>query len=475
MTSDGELLRRYAETNAEEAFAELVRRHLDLVYSAALRQVNGDAHLAQDVAQKVFSALARKAAALSDRAALTGWLYTCAHFTAAKVVRTESRRRTHEQEAQAMHELLQTPSTDFDWEQLQPVLDQVMHQLKTCDREAILMRYFENRPLAEIGERLGLSEDTERKRVDRALEELRRFLSELGITTTAALAAVLSTNAVQLAPASLAATLTSASLAGAAAGTGTTITLLKLMTMTKLQAGIISAVVVAGVATPLVIQRESKLRGANQSLRQQVDQIAQLQAESDRLSNLVAQAEGARILQTDQAQELLRLRGEVGMLRRQTNDIGKLRAENGQLRSALNTASATSKDAVSSKTALENVPRESWTFSGYADTESDFQSTIWAMSQGDAKTFLASLSPDGREFKHSQGKSEDEIVSRGKQEVEKVTAFKIIDKQVVSENEAILTIYASGINESTRFRLQRIGSDWKFAGPAKGEDQPAPK
>src|SRR6476646_7173615 len=71
MNSDSELLCRYVEARCEDAFAELVRRHVNLVYSAALRQVNGDAHLAQDVAQNVFADLARKAATLSRRLALT--------------------------------------------------------------------------------------------------------------------------------------------------------------------------------------------------------------------------------------------------------------------------------------------------------------------------------------------------------------------------------------------------------------------
>src|ERR1041385_3693351 len=102
MIPDGELLRRYIESHSESAFAELVARHLDLVYSTALRQVNGDAHLAQDVAQTVFIDLARKAATLTQRSVLTGWLYTSSSFAAAKAVRTEQRRQTHEQEAQAI-------------------------------------------------------------------------------------------------------------------------------------------------------------------------------------------------------------------------------------------------------------------------------------------------------------------------------------------------------------------------------------
>src|SRR6476620_8494216 len=125
MILDCDLLRRYAETHSEDAFAELVRRHINLVYSAAMRQVNGDSHLAQDVAQTVFAELARKAGALSSRQLLTGWLYTCTHFTAAKAVRKEFRRRTREQEAHAMHELCDSPASDFDWENIRPVLDKV--------------------------------------------------------------------------------------------------------------------------------------------------------------------------------------------------------------------------------------------------------------------------------------------------------------------------------------------------------------
>ena len=278
MTPDSELLRRYAGTKSEEAFAELVRRHLDLVYSAALRQVNGDAHLAQDVAQTVFTDLARKAGSLSRRETLTGWLYTGAHFAAAKIVRTENRRRDREEKF--MREPISETATAADWEKLRPLLDDAMHELKEADREAILLRYFENRQFAEIGGKLGLNENTARMRVERALEKLRAVFLRRGIATTTALASVISTNAVQIAPAGLAATLTSTSLA--AAGTGTTLTFLKLMTLTQLKLGI-SALVVAGATTALVVQHQAqiKLHEENQSLRQQ---MAKLQTENERLS-----------------------------------------------------------------------------------------------------------------------------------------------------------------------------------------------
>ena len=113
--NDSELLRRYAENGCEAAFTDLVKRHLDLVYSAAMRQVGGDTHLAQDVAQTVFLDLARKAASITPRSVLTGWLYTSTRYAATKVVRGEQRRRAREQEAYTMQELNNTPAGEPQW------------------------------------------------------------------------------------------------------------------------------------------------------------------------------------------------------------------------------------------------------------------------------------------------------------------------------------------------------------------------
>jgi RNA polymerase sigma factor (sigma-70 family) len=314
MTPDSELLRRYAGTKSEEAFAELVQRHVNLVYSAALRQVNGDAHLAQDVAQIVFTDLARKAAPLSRRATLTGWLYTSAHFAAAKTVRTENRR--HDREEKFMREPISETAPELDWEKLHPVLDDAMHELKEADREAILFRYFENRPFAEIGGKLGLNENAARMRVERALEKLRAAFLRRGVATTTALASVISANAIQLAPANLAATVTTASLA--AAGTGT-FTFLKIMTATKLKFAI-GTVVVAAVATAFVLlnQVQKNLRAENGLLRHQ---IAQLQTDNESLSNRLAVAANSKSLSDEQFNELLKLRGEVTRLRQQQKGL----------------------------------------------------------------------------------------------------------------------------------------------------------
>lgn len=316
MTPDPELLRQFAQTRSEEAFAELVRRHVNLVYSTALRQVGGDAHLAQDVAQTVFADLARKAGPLSRRGSLSGWLYTSARFAGAKMARTEIRRRDREESF--MREPTHEPVSEAAWEEIHPVLDDAMHELKEADREAILLRYFENRPYAEIGGKLGLNENAARMRVDRALEMLRTAFTKRGIATTAALASVLSANAIQIAPGGLAATLTAASVGSATAGAGT-LALLKFMTATKIQLGI-TALVVAGAATTLVVQHQEqgKLRAENEALRQQ---LAQSKTDTETPAPPLQATEHSGSLSDKEVQELLRLRGEVGALRRQTNDL----------------------------------------------------------------------------------------------------------------------------------------------------------
>jgi RNA polymerase sigma factor (sigma-70 family) len=395
MTPDSELLRRYAGTHSEEAFAELVRRHVNLVYSAALRQVNGDAHLAQDVAQTVFTDLARKAAPLSRRSTLTGWLYTSAHFAAAKIARTENRRRDREEKfmREPIHESAPDPGCAGgfaearpDWEKLRPMLDAAMHELKEPDREAVLLRYFENRQFAEIGEKFGLNENAVRMRVDRALEKLRAAFLQRGVATTAALASVISANAVQIAPAGLAATLTSASLA--AAGTGT-LTLLKLMTMTKLKLGI-SALVVAGATTALVVQHQAqiKLREENQSLRLQLDQ---LQTNNENLSKQVAATGHSQSLSDEQLNELLRLRAEVSARRRQNENHGKAQSDAHLARLPQTEANI---PAVLDAPTIPLSPTADWANVGNASPAAAMQTLNWAMAKHDENVFSSLVAWD---------------------------------------------------------------------------------
>jgi RNA polymerase sigma factor (sigma-70 family) len=141
--TDQQLLHDYAERRSEAAFAELVRRHVDLVYSAALRMVR-DVHLAEDVTQGVFVALAQNARQLTDRPVLSGWLHRTAQNLAANTVRSDVRRRAREQEAAAMNELLATESNAI-WEHIAPHLDDALGELSEPDRDALLLRYFERK------------------------------------------------------------------------------------------------------------------------------------------------------------------------------------------------------------------------------------------------------------------------------------------------------------------------------------------
>jgi RNA polymerase sigma factor (sigma-70 family) len=356
MTPDSELLATFARTNSEDAFAEVVKRHVNLVYSAALRQAGGDAHLAKDVAQNVFTDLARKAAALSRRENLSGWLYTSAHFAAAKIVRTETRRRDREEKF--MRESNPENSTgtppaaalENEWQQVSAALDAAMRELKETDREAILLRYFENRPFAEVGAKLGLNENSARMRVDRAVEKLRAAFAKRGLATTTAFASVISANAIQLAPANLAAALTTTAIASA--GTGT-LTLLKIMTATKIKIAL-ATLVVAGGAAAIVTQHsaQEKLRGDYAALQQQV---AQLQTDNQSLSNQLASTGDSKKLSEDQFNELLKLRGEVGVLRNQAGEIGKLRAENAEIHKEWRDASQAMKSMPSLEEAKFNA------------------------------------------------------------------------------------------------------------------------
>src|SRR5215510_4172782 len=215
--NDRELLQRYAESRCEASFTELVKRYVDLVYSAALRQVGGDAHLAHDVTQSVFIDLARKAESLSGRTVLAGWLYTSAHYAAAKVVRGEQRWRAREQKANSMREMTDDSGVEPAWEELRPVIDQAMHELNQTERDAILLRYFEKKQLGEVGAKLGVSEDAARKRVDRALDKLRGLLARRGVTSTsAALVLALGANSVAAAPAGMAVSIAGAAIASTA-------------------------------------------------------------------------------------------------------------------------------------------------------------------------------------------------------------------------------------------------------------------
>ena len=205
-TDDSALLRQYAENHSDEAFAELVTRHVNLVYSVALRHV-GNPHNAEEITQAVFVILAKKAAQLRHAKALSSWLFQVTRLTATNFARSEMRRHRREEEAQ-MQSILNEPGGEV-WPAIAPWLDAAVAGLREKDRQAVVLRFYEGRNLREVGLALGASEDAAEKRVNRALEKLRKFFTKRGVSsTTATIAGAISANSVQAAPVALAKSVT---------------------------------------------------------------------------------------------------------------------------------------------------------------------------------------------------------------------------------------------------------------------------
>ncbi|MES2693935.1 MAG: sigma-70 family RNA polymerase sigma factor [Verrucomicrobiota bacterium] len=289
---DSELLRRYAEERSETAFAELVQRRIGLVYSVALRQTRGNRHRAEDATQAVFADLARKASTLARRPVLAGWLYRSAQFAAIDLVRADARRQAREQTAHFMQTDLAPTHSAADWEKVRPVLDQALNEIDETDRDAILLRFFDNRPFADIGARLRLSENAARMRVERALDKLSATLSRRGVTSTAAaLGLALGGQIGTAAPAGLAASVTTAALAPITAAAGAA-SLTSIFALGKFQLGLAAAVATGGIALFAVqSQTHADLRREIAATRPEPHAIATLRAENQRLAAQLAEVE----------------------------------------------------------------------------------------------------------------------------------------------------------------------------------------
>lgn len=254
MTDDATLLHRFARENSSAAFGELVGRYLPLVYSAAVRRLAGDTHRAEEVAQAVFSTLARHAARLAEHPNLTAWLYTTTRNEVLDELRQEKRRRARETNAYIMNTTREEAESSPEWTQLAPVLDDALDQLGPADREAVLLRFFRNLPFGEIGGVLGVSEEAARKRVDRALDKLHGALRDRGIASSSgALALALTAEAALPVSSGLAAAImaTSAASGAAAVGTGA------FFAMTKLHVALGAAILLSTAATVVYYSRDS--------------------------------------------------------------------------------------------------------------------------------------------------------------------------------------------------------------------------
>lgn len=289
MTDEHMHLRSYAESGDQADFAAVVHRLLPMVYRAALRRVQGDAHRAQDVTQLVFAALARNARSLAHHPDLAGWIFTTTRFLAAKTLRSE-RRRSARERAAAMSEFSEPSDAAPTDTSLPVLLDEIVADLKQVDQQVILLRFHRGLRLTEIGERLGLTENAVQKRLERALDQLKEKLSRRGVTSTAAaLALAFDQQAAVAVPAGLSALSTQAAVTWGATGS---MGILGFMSASKLQICAVIALAGAG-SVGLVWQHHEteRLRGA---LRQQSAIVGTKAAELERqVANQTKRADAA--------------------------------------------------------------------------------------------------------------------------------------------------------------------------------------
>jgi len=389
MTDDQILLRAFNAEGSETAFARLVDQHLDFVYCIALRILKGDEHLAQDVSQTVFIDLASKAATLVHRTDLAGWLHTSTCHAAAKAIRSEQRRRSREQKAHMIQEQSRTEGHGIDWDQLRPALDALMLELKECDREALLLRFFKKCSFVDIGGRLGLTENAARMRVERALQKLRNRMARRGFTSSeSTLTMLLAHQSFAAAPNGLAATIVSSSLAKAASTTvQSSMAVFASIPALTVVVGLVTATLLTG--TLVVHRRNTRLEQRNAILE------ARLMKKASAMAGELDERESAEMIRLRRENaELIALRERAVPLqaspaRERTSTSLSDKGESDKSDKLAFTGDDSSATALSKSPEIPMSSADTWAHQGFATPISTLQTLHWALSNRDAKSFAA--------------------------------------------------------------------------------------
>ena len=460
MNSDNmALVREYAQSNSEQAFATLVSQHVNLVYSVALRQVR-DPHLAEEITQTVFIILAGKAKSLSPKTILSGWLCRTARYVSANTLSIQRRRQFREQEAHM--ESILNESEPGVWNQIAPLLDEALNYLGEKEHDAVVLRFFDGKELRQVGAAMGTTEDAARMRVNRGVEKLRDFLTKKGVTLSAtAITGAVAVNSVQAAPAGLAASITTAALSGTTITTAAVIAATKGIAMTTLQKAVVCTTLAALAGAGIYEARQAaNSRAEARTLQQQqtslAEQVQRLESERDEASRRIASVGEEKERQTRNASELLKLRGEVTGLRSTTNALAKLLASQ---------QSSQASTAPQETPSIDSHPRASWKFAGYATPQAAFESMTFAVSTGDAKAALSSLVPEISKVQEQEfaKMSETELRDRIIQGAIDTTGFRIIRTDSVADDEVFLTVVTEGKRDhEDKVRLKRIQGEWKY-------------
>jgi hypothetical protein len=260
--------------------------------------------------------------------------------------------------------------------------------------------------------------------------------------------------------------------AGRAAGRGR---VQGVIAMSRFKAAIAVAALVAVIGTPLFQQHRANeaLREQNEALISRVSKLSEVEAENRRLSQRASPGTTHGI-SDEETLELARLRGEVTRLRADTNQTGKLAQQLDRLHP---TRTEPAKPQRQNASEQDNFPRETWAYAGYASPESALQSSAWAAVRGDVDTFLKGMSPEEQarirnDWKtHEKGDAEirDFLINYWGQ----TKAVRIEGRQALSDSEAILTMFfdrEKGGSQRMKMKVQRIGTEWKLAGPQEMDE-----